>query len=117
MGIDIEPINESAEGTEFGSLVTQELPDISAGVQAAPGEWIARCKAAQEAAARAGGPGPGADRLNARVTRIDVNSGEVFVALHAAGEPTAPSRARVNLRVQTAKRGNHVWAWTLGMRE
>ena len=25
VGIDIEPINESAEGTEFGSLVTQEL--------------------------------------------------------------------------------------------
>ncbi|MGA8348284.1 MAG: beta-ketoacyl synthase N-terminal-like domain-containing protein, partial [Isosphaeraceae bacterium] len=53
VGIDIEPVFEGAEGTDTLSLTDEERLELPTGAETSPGEWIARFKAARQAAAKA----------------------------------------------------------------
>ena len=77
-------------------------------------EWIARLLAASQAAAKAQRAGPAFDPATARVVEVDVDTGDVLVALRHASAATRPVLAGTMIRVGTARRGDHIWAWTLG---
>ncbi|MGZ3315993.1 MAG: hypothetical protein ACXU95_01695, partial [Isosphaeraceae bacterium] len=96
------------------SLTDEERLELPTGVESSPGEWIARFKAARQAAAKASGLGPAADPAAAKVVQTNAGTGDVSVALRDARGLAPPVLAGATIRVRTAKRGNHIWAWTLG---
>jgi malonyl CoA-acyl carrier protein transacylase len=114
VGIDIEPIFTGAVGTDIHSLTDGELLELPQPVEKSPSEWDARLIAARQAAAKASGLNPAADSAVTQVVRTDSDTGDVFVMLRADGRPMPPVLSGVSIRVRTAKRGNHIWAWTLG---
>ena len=114
VGIDIEPVREDAEGTDALALTDEERLELPIGAETAPGEWIARFRVARQAAAKASGLGPPADPAVAKVVKTDAETGDVSVALRGARGSAPADLARATIRVRTAKRGNHIWAWTLG---
>jgi malonyl CoA-acyl carrier protein transacylase len=69
-------------------------------------EWSARFRCAREAAIRSAGTRIAGDRSAADVVHADATSGAVHVRIGATG-------ARP-MHVATARRGESVWAWTLG---
>ncbi len=77
-------------------------------------EWIARFRAARQAAIKASGLIPAADPSDAKVIAAEFDTGEVLVSLQGDGTFEPPVLAGATIRVMTARRGDHVWAWTLG---
>ena len=77
-------------------------------------EWIARFWCAKEAAAKAAGVDSAGDPADFEVTGFDLDSGAMQIRL-APAAPAASGDHFVNpLRVVSARRAGHAWAWTLG---
>jgi acyl transferase domain-containing protein len=113
VGIDIEVILESCSEPDFRSIPELDPPKLPPAAATSQGEWNARIKAAKQSAAKASGLAP-ADSAATKVVRVDVDSGDVTVELRADIRPAPRFLAAAPILVRTAKRGNHVWAWTLG---
>src|SRR5262249_1786987 len=113
IGIDIEPIRENGEDCHELSLEEAEFLGLPTGPDVSTREWTARFRAAREAAAKAIGLGPAGDPNLIFVTEADANSGVVSVALRSKGD-SGPQGRFAAIRVGTARRGEHVWAWALG---
>jgi phosphopantetheinyl transferase (holo-ACP synthase) len=114
VGIGIEPVCEHTEGSVPLALTDGEASRLPSSVKTSRCGWIARFGAAKQAAIKASGLIPAADRAIAEIVAAKVDTGEVFVLLRGdrASEPSALIGATI--RVETARRGDHVWAWTLG---
>jgi hypothetical protein len=69
-------------------------------------EWSARFRCAKEAAVRSAGTGIADDQHAAEVVHADIGSGALHVRIAATG--VRP------MLVASARRGESVWAWTLG---
>jgi hypothetical protein len=74
--------------------------------------------AARQAAAKATGAGAGSGPACLKIAQASDELGEILVAVPGVpdgSEPEAsPGLHRAAIRVWVAKRGTHVWAWTLG---
>jgi phosphopantetheinyl transferase len=116
VGIDVEPIAHRSSDFERLALSDAErdwldrlAPDAGAG----RGEWVARLWCAKEAVAKATGlglkGGPGA----VSIVAADRATGEVAAALGPELAAHCPDLQRRPVRAVTARRGDHVWAWTL----
>ena len=81
VGIDIEPVCECTEESDPLALTDDEVSWLPSGVKTSRCEWIARFRAARQAATKASGLSLAADRAVAKVVAADVDSGEVFVLL------------------------------------
>jgi phosphopantetheinyl transferase len=102
----VEAIVDRPEGFEAAAFTPAERSLLDRWTGADRAEWITRFWCAKEAAAKAIGVGL-ADGLSvAEVIRLDAATGVVHVRL-AAGHTNDP------LRVLTARRAEHAWAWTL----
>lgn len=78
--------------------------------------WIARLLAAKQAAAKAGGIGPGAGPDKTAVVAVDPETGLAGVELRVRSASACRELAGAILLVRTDRRGDHAWAWTLGER-
>ena len=114
VGIDIEPILAGNVATDNHPIIEEELLELPHGAEKPPGEWDARLKAARQAAAKASGLSPAADSAVTQVVGTNSDTGDVFVVLPADSGSVPRIPAGLTIWVRTAKRGNHIWAWTLG---
>ena len=114
LGIDVELVRKDAEDNESFGLTTQECLILPTGPELSRCEWIARFRAARQAVAKASRLGLEADPEAVWVVRARICTGEVFVALKGALRTAQPDRAAAIIRVVTARRGDYIWAWTLG---
>jgi phosphopantetheinyl transferase len=114
VGIDIEPVRERAEGFDTRPLTDEERAQLPSGTERSHCEWIARFRAARQAATKASGLGPAADPAVVRVVGVEACTGEVSVELRGARAWAPPVLAGATIRVRTARRGDQIWAWTLG---
>ena len=78
-------------------------------------EWIARFWSAKEAAAKATGHGFVSGPSGAEVQAIGLND-SLGVRLLGDLARACPELSGRLIRVDTARRGDFVWAWTLGER-
>ena len=112
-GIDVEPVCEWTDGVRPLALSNAEA------------SWSIRCEDIAMRVDRpvsggqaGGGQGSGlslaAARAVAEVVAAEVDTGEVFVLLQGGLGSEPPVLAGATIRVNTARRGDHVWAWTLG---
>jgi len=115
VGIDVEPIVERDHSFLAAAFTPGEraLLDRRSGSNRA--EWTARFWCAKEAAAKASGLGLAGGPSSAEVVEVDVESGAIQVRLTSELASAWPEGKNCNpLRVVSARRGEHVWAWTIG---
>lgn len=114
-GVDVERV--VARGPEFESLAltSDERGWLDANTDDAEtrAEWVARLWCGKEAAAKASGYGLVGGPSGVEVVEVDLEDGSMIVQLgrelaEACGWGDAP------IRVESARRGEYVWAWTLG---
>jgi acyl transferase domain-containing protein len=130
IGIDLELLGGRTEGLESSAFSAAEraLLDRWAGPERA--EWVVRFRCARSAATKAAGISPMAGPRAAEVVNADDGEAGAPRVVHVrlspaekdslpigrAGPPSlaaAPETAGL-LRVITDRRGEYVWAWTLG---
>jgi phosphopantetheinyl transferase len=124
VGIDVEPIADRSpdfEGLAFSAgeracLDRLAAADSAGGARshADRAEWVARFWCAKEAVAKATGLGLKGGPRAVTVVAAEVATGQVAVALGLELAALCPDLAGHPVRVVTARRGDHVWAWTLG---
>jgi phosphopantetheinyl transferase (holo-ACP synthase) len=115
VGIDVEPVVERSSGfesTAFSALERALLGDRSGFDRA---EWIARLWCAKEAAAKATGLGFLDGPSSVEVVRVGTE-GRAEVELRGELAAACPGLASCPFIVGTVRRGEFVWAWTLGSR-
>ncbi len=113
VGIDVEPIVERSSGFEATAFTPGERGLLAARPAAERAEWVARFWCAKEAAAKSTGLGFVDGPSGSEVVRVGPD-GRCGVRL--GGQPAGgrPDPAEALVRVVTARRGDHAWAWTLG---
>jgi acyl transferase domain-containing protein/phosphopantetheinyl transferase (holo-ACP synthase) len=116
VGIDVEPIIERK--ADFADLAFTERERRwlaeNARSSAERAEWQARFWCAKEAVAKAAGLGLVAGPASAVVTETDPESGVLVVELGSDLIAAFADRGARFIRAVTARRGDRVWAWTLG---
>ena len=122
VGIDVEAIVARPEGFEAAAFSRLERGLLASrwcqeGVR---DEWVARLWAAKEAVVKSTGLGFVAGPLDVEVVAIDPAGpgvdGTLSLGVELRGELAAacPDVASRTMRVVTARRGDHAWAWTVG---
>jgi len=111
-GIDVEPVFQFPEQPDTSDFSAGELALLATWSGPSRREWMARLVAARQAAAKAVGIGPGGATDRPEVRTVDAQNGTMAVEVRCS----ASGLTGESLRVQTARRGEHVWAWTLGER-
>ena len=113
VGIDVEPIVARSESFEITAFTPGERTWLEGRSGEDRAEWVARLWCAKEATAKATGlgfvDGPG----GAEVVSAS-EAGELGVALRGGLAEACPGLAGGVIRVVTARRGDFLWAWTLG---
>jgi phosphopantetheinyl transferase (holo-ACP synthase) len=113
VGIDVEPIvsrSATFESTAFLPGEIALLGDRSGDDRA---EWVARLWCAKEAVAKATGQGFVDGPSGVEVVTVD-ESGTLGVRLRGSLARACQALAWRVVEVTSARRGDHVWAWTLG---
>lgn len=113
-GIDVERVLERDSGFEAIAFTAPERERLDALTAADRAEWVARFWCAKEAVAKATGLGLVEGPASVEVVRVDEFEGRVGVALGRAMASRCPEMAAGAVLVQTERRGDYVWAWTLG---
>ena len=120
LGIDVEAIAERSDEFERLAFDADERArlDVVAGPGAGPGraEWIARFWCAREAVAKATGLGLVGGPKSLSVVGADPASGVVALVLGPGLAAACPDLANHPIRADTVRRGDRIWAWTLGER-
>jgi acyl transferase domain-containing protein/phosphopantetheinyl transferase (holo-ACP synthase) len=112
-GIDVEPIVERSSTFESTAFLPSErllLGDRSGDERA---EWVARLWCGKEAVAKATRLGFVDGPSGAEVVKAS-SDGSLGVQLRAGLAKGCPDLAGEVIRVVTTRRGDFVWAWTLG---
>ncbi len=115
VGIDVEPIVERTPGFEAMAFLPGERAILGDRVGTDRAEWSARLWCAKEAAAKATGLGFVDGPSGTEVVAID-RDGVMVVRLRGGLASACPELAAGPIRVASARRNDHVWAWTLGER-
>jgi acyl transferase domain-containing protein len=103
-GIDVVSLHEAFGGADASQLLsTGEMALVERWSGEARAEWIARIVAARQAASKAFGIGPREATDRAEVRSVELERGAMSVRIE--GE---------SLKIWTSRRGEYVWAWTLG---
>jgi hypothetical protein len=113
LGTGIEPIREPSVESDLAGFTPEELSLIPAQSGSSRAEWLARFRAARQAAVRASASGNEAER-DSQVKSVDPVSEDVTVVLRAVRAPSGAEPPRQAILVHTALRANHAWSWTLG---
>ena len=113
VGIDVEPIVERSSGFEATAFSPGERAILGGHVGPGRAEWIARLWCAKESAAKATGLGFVDGPSGAEVVVVDPD-GSLGVCLRGGLAEACGGLSRGPIRVVTARRGDYVWAWTLG---
>jgi len=111
-GIDVVSLCGTPEAADPMRVSVGERALLSRVPEEARHEWAMRLRAARQAAAKAVGIGPGSAEDHAEVRSFEIDSCDVIVEVRQAGGSTGEP-----LIVRTERRGDHVWAWTLGERK
>ena len=111
VGIDVERVVARAASFEAAAFSERErgLLDRLAGDRS---EWVARLWCAKEAAAKTTGLALVAGPSSVEVVHVEVH-GDVEVKLGDELASACPDLAERPLSVQTDRRGEYVWAWTI----
>jgi phosphopantetheinyl transferase len=115
VGIDVEPIVERSAGFEATAFLPGERALIGDRSGADRAEWVARLWCAKEATAKATGLGFVDGPSGVEVVEIG-RDGALAVQLRGGLAAACPELARGSIRVHSIRRGDHIWAWTLGER-
>ena len=119
VGIDVEPIAERSPDFErlaFDAAELEWLDRLAPEPGALRAEWIARLWCAKEAVAKATGLGLVGGPRAVAVVAVETTTGAVAVALGPELAAHCPDLNGRPVRATTARRGEYVWAWTLGER-
>jgi phosphopantetheinyl transferase (holo-ACP synthase) len=112
-GIDVEPIVERSATFEATAFLPGERAILGDREGDDRAEWVARIWCAKEAVAKATGQGF-VDGPSGSEVVLDGFDDSLGVMLRGGLLEACPDLAGKVLRVFTARRGNNVWAWTLG---
>ena len=115
VGVDVEPIVERDLAFETAAFTRGERTLLDRWTGPNRAEWTARFWCAKEAAAKASGLGLSAGPSSAEIVEVHEETGGIDVRLGpllAAAWPESDRRSAVH--VVSARRGQHVWAWTIG---
>jgi phosphopantetheinyl transferase len=121
VGIGVEAITDRTDEFDASAWSLGERALLTRWSGPDHDEWLARLWSAKQAAARAAG----VERAATEVIHADEATGVVHVRLASCGTGILPvidhgleGRATIDpikpLRVVSARRGDHAWAWTLG---
>jgi malonyl CoA-acyl carrier protein transacylase/phosphopantetheinyl transferase len=113
VGIDVEPIVERSAGFEAAAFTTGERAILERHLSTDRAEWIARLWCAKEATAKATGLGFVDGPSGVEVVAVGPD-GSLGVRLQGGLAEACVALARGPIRVVTARRGEYIWAWTLG---
>jgi len=116
-GVDVERVVPRPEGFEAVAFSPGErsLLDLAARGGDRP-EWVARFWCAKEAAAKATGLGLADGPGGGQVVGLGPGAGDLLVGLGPGADAAIPGPRGEPVRVTSARRGEYVWAWTLGER-
>jgi len=114
VGIDVAAIVDRPESFLASAFTFQERSLLCRWEGSSRMEWVARFWCAKQAAARAAGGGSAALPAGAEVVRFDEGSGAMHVSLAPAVVAASAHHIVNPLRVVSARRAGHAWAWTLG---
>ncbi len=114
VGIDVTEIVDRPESFLAATFSSHERSLLCHWQGATRMEWVARFWCAKQAAAKAAGVEAAAGPGVAEVDWVDENSGAVDVRLAPAIVAAASNQIVNPLRVVSARRAGHAWAWTLG---
>ena len=112
-GIDVEPIVERSSTFELTAFLPGERAILGDRTGDERAEWVARLWCAKEAVAKATGLGFVDGPSGSEVVRVDVD-GSLGVRLRGGLAEGCTGLAGRAIRVVAARRGDFVWAWTLG---
>jgi hypothetical protein len=121
VGIDVEAITDRTDDFDASAWSPGEQALLTRWSGPDRDEWLARLWSAKQATAQAAG----VERAATEVVHADETTGVVLVRLGSCGTGIPPAidhglegRASIDLmnplRVVSARRGDHAWAWTLG---
>jgi phosphopantetheinyl transferase len=114
VGIDVEPIVERDASFLSAAFTPGERSLLGRRSGSNRAEWTARFWCAKEAAAKASGLGLAGGPSSAEIVAVDDDTGVIDVRLGPELERAWPKDSRPNpLRVMSARRGQHVWGWTI----
>ena len=118
VGIDVERIEPRQTGLEVGALHDHERDWLDR--QTEPGdprdEWLTRFWCAKEALGKATGLGLPGGPKDVEILAVEPASGALTLRLGDALAHACPAIGRHPVRCQTARRGEHAWAWTTAER-
>ncbi|MBV8267909.1 MAG: acyltransferase domain-containing protein [Planctomycetaceae bacterium] len=116
VGVDVEPVIDRSPGFEAVAFREDERAQLDRLADAGHDreEWVARFWCAREAVAKATGLGMLAGPLSAAIVGVDPRTGEIAVVPGPELLAVAPDWENIPVRAVTARRGDFVWAWTLG---
>ncbi|WP_435010545.1 beta-ketoacyl synthase N-terminal-like domain-containing protein [Tundrisphaera lichenicola] len=115
LGIDVEPIVERSGGFESTAFLPGEIELLGGRSGADRAEWVARLWCAKEATAKATGLGFIDGPSGVEVVQVG-RDGVLVVRLRGGLASSCPDLSGFPIRVTTARRGDRIWAWTLGER-
>jgi acyl transferase domain-containing protein/phosphopantetheinyl transferase (holo-ACP synthase) len=115
IGIDVESIVERSSSFESIAFSSHEQMLLDRKIGLSRAEWIARFWSAKEALAKASGHGFVEGPSGAEVRAIGPDD-SLGVRLNGKLAEACPQLSDRLIRVNTARRGDFVWAWTLGER-
>ena len=113
IGIDVEPIVPRSSGFESTAFSAGERALLDIRGDAERAEWVARFWCAKEATAKATGLGFVDGPSGAEVVSASEN-GMIGVRLRGGLLDACPALAGRTIRVESRRRGDFAWAWTLG---
>ncbi|MGC8640880.1 MAG: polyketide synthase, partial [Isosphaeraceae bacterium] len=115
-GIDIESIREHDQKSNGFALSPGENELLRSCTGPQRQEHSARLRAARQAAAKASGMGPRAQISDIEVIAFETDTADAIVTVSKAPAWAASNPIGWTIRVHTERRGEHIWAWTLGKR-
>jgi len=114
VGIDVAPIIDRTESFLAAAFTPAERSLLDGWQGSSRMEWVARFWCAKQAAAKAAGVGAAAGPTGAEVLEFDEDSGVMHLRLAPAVVAASADHIVNLLRVVSARRAGHAWAWTLG---
>jgi phosphopantetheinyl transferase len=115
VGIDVEPIVERDPSFEVAAFTPDERALLDRWSGPIRAEWTSRFWCAKEAAAKASGLGLAGGPSSVEIVAAHDDTGAIDIRLAPELAGAWPAGEGCNpLRVMSARRGQHGWAWTIG---
>jgi acyl transferase domain-containing protein len=113
IGIEVEAIVEPPEVIEPTNVSPVEREILAHLTGTSRAEWAARLRCARRAALKALAITASADADDVEIAGVDQDTGEIHVKLSPACPRSQSPQSDRPLRIFSARRDGHVWAWAL----